>query len=138
MSFLLDTNTISEWIKPRPNSGLIAWMHSVDEDRTFLSVISIAELHYGVERLPEGGRRRELERWLQQLLPLRFEGRILNVDDVIAEMWGKLASRNASAGRPKGIMDTFLAATAAVHQLTIVSRNVGDFPSAEVVNPWSP
>jgi predicted nucleic acid-binding protein len=137
VSFLLDTNTVSEWIKPRPDPGLITWMDSVDEDLTFLSVISLAELHYGVERLRAGKRRRDLERWLWELLPLRFEGRILKVDETIAEMWGRLASRNESVGRPKGIMDTVLAATAAVHQLTVVTRNVDDFPAVKVLNPWS-
>ena len=137
MSFLLDTNAVSEWIKPSPNAGLIAWMDSVDEDRTFISVVSIAELRYGVDRLPESKRRRALERWLQEQLPLRFEDRILGVDAVIAEMWGKLASRNEAAGRPKGIMDTFLAATAVAHQLTVVTRNVDDFPALNVLNPWS-
>jgi toxin FitB len=137
VSFLLDTNAISEWIKPRPDPGLIAWMDSVDEDRTFISVISLAELRFGIERLSEGKRRRDLEAWLREQVPRRFEGRILGVDAAIAEMWGNLASRNESSGRPKGIMDTFLAATAIVHQLTIVSRNVGDFPAVKVLNPWS-
>jgi predicted nucleic acid-binding protein len=135
--FLLDTNAISEWIKPRPDPGLIAWMASVDEDRTFVSVISLAELRYGIERLPESNRRRNLETWLNERLTLRFEGRILWVDALVAEMWGRLTSRNEFDGRPKGIMDTFLAATAAVHELTIVSRNVEDFPAAKVLNPWS-
>ena len=58
MSFLLDTNAVSEWVKPRPNSGLIGWMESTDEDRVFISVISLAELHYGVERLAAGRRRK--------------------------------------------------------------------------------
>ena len=137
MSFLLDTNAVSEWIKPRPDPGLIAWMDSVDEDRTYISVITLAELRYGIERLSESKRRRELEIWVREQLPLRFEGRVLGVDTTVAEMWGRLASRNESAGRPKGIMDTFLAATAAVHQLTIVSRNVEDFPAVNVLNPWS-
>ena len=62
MTFLLDTNTVSEWVKPRPNSGVVAWMDSVDEDRTFISVVSLAELHYGVERLADGKRRARLEK----------------------------------------------------------------------------
>jgi len=70
VSFLLDTNAVSEWVKPRPNRGLIAWMESVDEDRLFISVVSLAELHYGVERLPAGGRRDRLVQWIQEELPL--------------------------------------------------------------------
>jgi predicted nucleic acid-binding protein len=83
VNFLLDTNAVSEWVKPRPNPGLIGWMESADEDRIFLSVISLAELRYGVERIAAGRRRSRLEQWLQHELPLRFEGRILPVDTTV-------------------------------------------------------
>jgi predicted nucleic acid-binding protein len=138
MSFLLDTNAVSEWVKPRPNPGLIGWMESTDEDRVFISVITLAELRYGVERLAAGARRRRLEEWLGHELPLRFEGRILPVDTNVAEAWGKTVSRSESAGHPIGAMDAFLAATAEVHRLTLVTRNVPDFPALKaVLNPWS-
>jgi predicted nucleic acid-binding protein len=138
MSFLLDTNAVSEWTKPRPNPGLIGWMESNDEDRVFISVITLAELRYGVERLASGARRRRLEAWLGHELPLRFEGRILPVDANIAEAWGKTASRNDAAGRPIGAMDAFLAATAEFHHLTLVTRDVSDFQLLKaVLNPWS-
>ena len=137
MSFLLDTNAVSEWVKPRPNAGLIRWTESVDEDRVFLSVISLAELRYGVERLPAGSRRIRLEQWLRDELPLRFEGRILQVDENVAEAWGRTVSRCEGLGRPVGAMDAFLSATAEVHRLTLVTRNVSDFPLLDaVVNPW--
>ena len=138
MNFLLDTNAVSEWVKPRPNPGLIRWMESADEDRVFLSVISIAELRYGVDRMPLGARRNRLEQWLRDELPLRFEGRILPVDQNVAEAWGKTVSRSEALGRPIGAMDAFLAAIAEVHRLTLVTRNVSDFPLLKaVVNPWS-
>lgn len=76
---------MSEWVKPRPDPGLIQWMESADEDRIFLSVITQAGLRYGVERMAAGATRSRLERWLQQELPLRFEGRILPGDDKIAQ-----------------------------------------------------
>jgi hypothetical protein len=138
MSFLLDTNAVSEWVKPRPNPGLIGWMESTDEDRVFISVITLAELRYGVERLATGARRRRLEEWLEHELPLRFEGRILPVGTNVAEVWGKTVSRSEAAGRPIGAMDAFLAATAEVHRLTLVTRNVSDFPALKaVLDPWS-
>ncbi|MGB8012721.1 MAG: type II toxin-antitoxin system VapC family toxin [Terriglobales bacterium] len=138
MSFLLDTNAVSEWVKPRPNPGLIGWMESADEDRIFLSVISLAELRYGVERMPAGRRRVRLEQWLRHELPLRFENRILPINDRVAEAWGRTVSHSEAAGRPIGAMDAFLAATAEIHQLTLVTRNVSDFPLLEaVLNPWS-
>jgi len=138
MSFLLDTNAVSEWVKPRPNPGLIRWMESADEDRIFLSVVSLAELRYGVERLVPGKRRTRLEQWLGGELPLRFEGRILPVDIKVAEAWGKIVSGSEAAGRPMGAMDAFLAATAEVHCLTLVTRNVSDFPLLKsTLNPWT-
>ena len=138
MSFLLDTNAVSEWVKPRPNPGLIGWMESADEDRIFISVVSLAELRYGVERLAAGSRRNRLEGWLRDELPLRFEGRILPVDTNVAEAWGKTVSRSEAAGRPMGVMDAFLAATAEIRRLTLVTRNVSDFPLLKaVLNPWT-
>jgi toxin FitB len=138
MSFLLDTNAVSEWTKPRPNPGLIGWMESTDEDRVFISVITLAELRYGVERLAVGARRRRLEEWLGHELPLRFEGRILPVDANIAEAWGKTVSRSDAAGRPIAAMDAFLAATAEFHHLTLVTRDVSDFQLLKAVfNPWT-
>ena len=138
MNFLLDTNTVSEWVKPRPNPGLMDWMESADEDRIFISVVSLAEIRYGVERLAAGRRRNRLEQWLRYELPLRFENRILPVDVAIAEVWGKTVLRSEAAGRPIGVMDAFLAATAETHQLTLVTRNVSDFPLFKaILNPWT-
>ncbi len=137
MSFLLDTNAVSEWVKPCPNPGLIGWMELADEDRVFLSVISLAEVRYGIERLSVGARRNRLERWLRDELPLRFEGRVLPIDNTVAEAWGRTVSRSEALGRPMDAMDAFLAATAEVHRLTLVTRNVSDFPTLKsVVNPW--
>jgi toxin FitB len=138
VNFLLDTNAVSEWVKPRPNAGLIRWMETADEDRVFLSVISLAELRYGVERMAAGARRNRLEQWLLRELPLRFEGRILTVDHKIAEAWGRTVSRCQALGRPVGAVDAFLSATAEIHRLTLVTRNVSDFPAlTAVLNPWA-
>ncbi len=138
MNFLLDTNAVSEWVKPRPNPGVIRWMESADEDRVFLSVISLAELRYGVDRMAAGARRNRLEQWLRDELPLRFEGRILPIDPRIAEKWGQIVARADALGRPMGAMDAFLAATAELHRLTLVTRNTSDFAVVKaLLNPWS-
>jgi toxin FitB len=137
VNFLLDTNAVSEWVKPRPNPGLVAWMDSADEDRIFLSVISLAELRYGIERMAQGRRRRRLDDWLQHELPMRFEGRILPVDAGIAHGWGNTVSCSEAAGRPMSVMDAFLAATAEFHRLTLITRNVSHFPLLKnILNPW--
>src|SRR6266851_2848796 len=123
MSFLLDTNVVSEWVKPQPNPAVIAWQDEVDEDRVFLSVITLTELRYGIERLAAGKRRKRLEDWLHHELPLRFEGRILDIDGAVANACGQLLAQREAAGRPIEAMDAFIAATAEVHRLTLVTRN---------------
>ena len=113
-------------------------MESADEDRIFISVVTLAELRYGAERLPAGKRRQQLERWLLEEVPLRFEGRILSIDVQIADAWGRTISRSESAGRPMGVIDAFLSATAEVKRHTLVTRNVSDFPLLKtIVNPWT-
>ncbi len=139
MSFLLDTNVVSEWMKPHPNPGVVAWLADVDEDRVFLSVITLTELRYGVERMPPGQRRKRLDEWLEEELPLRLEGRILTIDPAVADACGKVVARSEALGRRLEAMDAFLAATAEVHRLTLVTRNTSDFqPTVKgVLNPWT-
>jgi len=139
MSFLLDTNVVSESTKPRPNVGVVAWLTGVDEESVFLSVITLTELRYGVERLAPGRRRQRLDRWLQEELPLRFEGRILPIDALVADACGKLVAQTESVGRPIEARDAFIAATAQVHQLTLVTRNASHFETTvkSILTPWT-
>jgi predicted nucleic acid-binding protein len=139
VSFLLDTNVVSEWTRPRPNAGVVEWLARVDEDEVFLSVVTFAELRHGIERLAAGARRRRLDEWLRNVLPLRFEGRIVGVDGAIADEWGRLVARREARGRPIQAMDALIAATAQVHGLTLVTRNTADFqPSVKsLLNPWT-
>jgi len=138
VNFLLDTNAVSEWVKPVPNPGLIQWMQSVDEDRVFLSVIALAELNYGIERMSPGSGRSRLEHWLQQELVVRFERRILPVDEETAVAWGRTMSRSEAIGKPMSTVDAFLSATAEVHELTLVTRNARHFPLLKsLISPWS-
>jgi predicted nucleic acid-binding protein len=139
VSFLLDTHVVSEWVRPRPNAGVVAWLAQVDEDRVFISVITLAELRYGIERLAAGNRRKRLDRWLRNELPPRFEGRVLPVDESIADVWGRVVARSEAAGRPISVTDAFIAATVEVHKLTLVTRNASDFEPTlkSIVNPWT-
>lgn len=138
MNFLLDTNVISEWMKPHPNPGVVAWLAEVDEDRTFLSVVTLAELRYGIERMALGIRRKRLDEWLAEDLPLRFEGRILPIDEAVADNCGEILARSEANGRRMEIMDALIAATSKVHRLTIITRNISDFESMvkDLKNPW--
>jgi toxin FitB len=138
VTFLLDTNVVSEWVKPRPNPGILAWTTAADEDDLFLSVVSLAELRYGAERLQKGARRMQLEQWLDHELPLRFEGRVLPVDAAIADAWGRIVARSESTGSLISANDAYLTATAEVYSLTLVTRNVKHFTAfKDVLNPWT-
>ncbi len=139
MNFLLDTNLVSEWIKPHPNPGVVDWFASADEDRVFISVVTVAELRHGVERLAAGHRRTRLNKWMEGELLFRFDGRLLPIDVATAEAWGRIVAHREELGRPIGAMDAFIAASAKVHQLTLVTRNQADFESSvdAIVNPWS-
>ena len=139
MNFLLDTMTVSEWVKQRPNRGVIAWLAEADEDRVFISVVTLAELRHGVERMPMGTRRKRLDGWLRDELLLRFEGRVLSIDPVVADCWGQIVARCDAIGRPIGAMDAMIAATAQVHEMTLVTRNASDFEAALklIINPWA-
>jgi predicted nucleic acid-binding protein len=87
VNFLLDTNIVSEWVKPHPNAGVIDWLAEADEDRVFISAVTIAEIRYGIERLPRGVRRDRLNAWLTDDLPFRFENRILPIDAKVGDCW---------------------------------------------------
>jgi toxin FitB len=138
VSFLIDTNVVSEWVRPRPHTRVVEWLAEADEDRIFLSVVSLAELRHGVVRLPASRRRARLEEWLRHELPLRFESRILAVDEAIAAAWGDVVAEREKRGRPISTMDAFIAATARVRGLALVTRNATDFADSvtEIVNPW--
>jgi predicted nucleic acid-binding protein len=138
VSFLLDTNVVSEWVKPRPEPNVVAWLAAVDEEQVFMSVISFAELRRGVELLPSGQRRDRLANWIADDLTARFDGRIIEVDRHVADAWGRVMSRAQRAGRALGAMDAFFAATAEAHDLTLVTRNVQDFEilSLPLHSPW--
>jgi predicted nucleic acid-binding protein len=115
-----------------------AWILATDEDSLFVSALSFGEIRQGVERLPDGGRRRELETWLRDDLPLRFDGRVLDVTRMVAEAWGALTADAKRRGVGFHVVDAYLAATALVHGMTLVTRNTRDFRAfgLTLVNPW--
>lgn len=136
--FLLDTNCISELIRTKPEPRVIDWMRVADESLLYLSVLTLGEIRKGATALPQSKRRTYLESWLESDLQVRFSGRILAIDNAIADCWGWLTVEAESKGRPLSAIDGLLAATALHHNLTIVSRNISDFTSTQVaiLNPW--
>ena len=137
--FLLDTNVISELLKPEPDTNVVRWIEETDESILFLSAITIGEIRNAIERLAPGRRRGRLESWLKIDLRARFRNRILPVDESVAERWGALSAITAANGKPVPVIDGLLAATAVHHDLMLVTRNVQDVAGTAVptLNPWS-
>ena len=141
MSWLLDTNVISELVKPRPNAGVTGWLteRAGDEPRLFISALTLAEIYRGALRLDRHSRLyARLHTWLTSDLAVRFARRILPFDEQVARTWGEM-----TAALPKGIavanMDSLIAATAQHHGLILITRNVSDmrhFAQLVVENPW--
>ncbi|MBW7964462.1 type II toxin-antitoxin system VapC family toxin [Bradyrhizobium sp. BR 10261] len=138
MNLLLDTNVLSEVQRPLPSPKVLAWLDTIDEDRAFISVASIAELRRGIALLEDGRRRTALAAWLAHDLPERFAGRILPIGLAIAERWGDLMAQSRRSGIALSVMDGFFAATALANDLTLVTRNVKDFAAfgVSLLNPW--
>jgi predicted nucleic acid-binding protein len=138
MSFLLDTNVISELVKPRPEPRVTAWIDATDEGLLYLSVLTMGEIRKGIVSLLDSSRRVALEAWLDSVLALRFGHRTLPIDEAVADRWGRLAAEAAAAKSPLPVIDGLLAATALQHNLTLVTRNTKDVARTRVplFNPW--
>jgi toxin FitB len=136
--FLLDTNVISELVKPRPETSVTAWVEDTDESLLYLSVLTLGEIRRGIAALPQSRRRATLEAWLDKDLRARFEDRILVIDPEVADRWGLLTAAARNSGIVLPVIDGLLAATALEHNLTLVTRDTGQIPSmgVAVFNPW--
>jgi len=135
LSYLLDTNVLSELVKKKPDAKVIAWFDGVPDDSLYVSVLSIGEIRKGVESVSDAARKEKLRVWLEHTLPDWFEGRVLPVDEEVAEQWGRML---AEVNRPVAAIDSLLAATALHYDLRMVTRNAQDFlfPGLEVIDPW--
>ncbi len=138
MSWLLDTCTISEYVRKKPEPRVIAWLDEQDEGSLFISALTLSEIEKGILKLPKQERRRsqKLTAWLAKV-EQRFSGRILPLDAVTLRVWAQLTARSELGGKPLPVLDALLMATAQREGLTIVTRNVKDFLLyPHVFNPW--
>ena len=135
MSYLIDTNVLSELRRREPDRGVIEWFEQRPSTTLYLSVLTLGEIRKGIDSLVNDDRQFKLLDWLEVELPQFFSGRILSVDAEVADRWGQL---NAQMGRPIPAIDSLLAATALTHGLKLVTRNVRDFnyPELDVIDPW--
>ncbi len=135
--FLLDTNILSNAVKPAPSEALIGWMAAQRDEDLFVSALTIAEIRRGILELPSGQKRDRLEIWFSgpEGPPALFAGRILAFDAAAALIWARLMAEGRAAGRPRSALDTLIAATAEANGCVVVTANEKDFVGVEVVNP---
>ena len=136
--FLLDTNVPSELTRLRPEARVVHWLDAQNNERLFLSVVTLGEIRKGVTLLVDSKRRSQLEQWFIEELLSWFAGRILPVTQAIADRWGVLDATSQRRGTPLNTADGLIAATALEHGLTLVTRNARDFADLGVslFNPW--
>lgn len=136
--YLLDTNVVSETIKPKANEKVLAWLEAADEQLFHISVLTLGEIRKGIDSVHPSARRDALESWLSRDLLMRLAGRIINVDEETADRWGRLAGKARMEKREIPAIDGLLAATAMQHNLTLVTRNTKDVvrTGVPVFNPW--
>lgn len=135
MSWLLDTDVLSESSNSRPNERVMAWLDAHDHE-VCLSTISFGEIVKGIELMPSGKRRKDIEAWFARLE--RWAGtRLLAPTESVMREWGRLCARHERKGRRLPVLDSLIAATAIANGLTLATRNGRDYPTdVPVFNPW--
>jgi predicted nucleic acid-binding protein len=135
--YLLDTNIISNVVKPQPSESLLAWMSTQRDEDLFIASLTVAEIRRGILEKPRGKKRDALDRWFSgpegpQAL---FAGRILSFDDKAGLIWAQLMAAGKAAGKPRSGLDMIIAAVAGANDCVVVTDNEKDFAGVENVNP---
>ena len=135
MSYLIDTNVLSELRRKVPDAAVVHWFSQRPAGTLYLSVLTLGEIRKGIEALGDQPRRLVLLDWLETELPAFFSGRILPIDAAVADRWGRMV---AMAGRLLPAIDSLLAATAAHHGFILVTRNLRDVQGlgVQIIDPW--
>ena len=136
---ILDTNVLSEFMTSPPSGVVLEWLNSQDAASLYVTSISIAEVCYGLQAMPEGKRRRLLEDRFEQFIISAFASRILNFDESAARLYGELRAYRRKIGRPLSNFDGHIAAIARSHGFSLATRNVTDFEHClvELINPFA-
>ena len=138
MKYLIDTCVLSELIKPQKNEKVSEWILDKKETHLFISVLTIGELNKGITKLPDSKRKDAINSWVNNDLKKRFAGRILEITEEIAALWGEVQGKAEKLGKKMAVIDSLIAATAIKNNLTVVTRNVKDFKNSgcEIINPF--
>ena len=138
MNYLLDTCVISELIKKSPNQKVVEWVSDLEESNLFISVLTIGEIHKGIEKLPKSKKKDKFHQWVNYDLQERFKNRIINFDLQTATVWGRIQAHSETLGKALPAIDGQIAATGISYDLTVVTRNTTDMEISGValINPW--
>ena len=138
MNYLLDTCVLSELIKPKPSLNVVKWISIIDERCLYISVLTIGEIHKGIEKLPESKKKDNLHKWVNFDLKERFNNKILDIDIHIATTWGKVQAQSELIGKTLPTIDGLIACTGIAYNFTVVTRNTKDMKTSGVslINPW--
>ncbi len=136
---VLDTNVLSEALKPSPSIAVIRWLAAQAPSAVFTTTITLAEILYGIEALPAGKRRTRLLVATEQMFAEQFEGHILPFDEDAARQFASLVASREAAGRPISQFDAMIAAISRLHRAAVATRNTADFEGCgiRIVNPWA-
>lgn len=135
---LIDTNIISELMKLKPDVKVLHWLNQQETDQLFITTVSIAEIMYGLQSLPDGKRRYFLEIAFEKAIEEGFRDRILAFDEEAARVYGRIMAHRKKLGRPMSILDGQIAAIAFVFHCKLATRNIKDFQNCdlELINPF--
>ena len=136
---VLDTNALSEALKPSPSEIVLRWLAAQEPSAVFITTITQAEVLYGIELLPTGKRRMRLSAIIEKLLAEEFQGRILSFDEDSARVFAKIVTGREAAGRPISQFDAMIASIARSRGAAVATRNTNDFEHCgiRVINPWT-
>jgi len=139
LKYMLDTNIISELVKPEPNENVISFIRNCNEMNLYLSVVTIGEIKYGIEKSQNGQKKESLHRWLYEDLLKRFESKIIDIDLETMLTWAKNTQKLHSIGKPMPIMDLLIASSCMNKNFILLTRNEKDFANLdiEIINPFN-
>lgn len=135
---VVDTNVISEVMRPQPSPLVLNWLNTQDSNQLFITTVTLAEIGYGLRVLPEGQRRWHLHSRFEQFIAQAFEERVLDFTASAARAYAEIMGHRKEAGHPMSLPDGQIASIAHVHGFAVATRNIKDFEDCgiELINPF--